>query len=87
MWHLIAHFDGKIYDLGACIFYKSMVPSLKAVYANHFGNDVKYRACLSAELDRTEKSQLDFIKDYKTKHFMNAQLETPDVAARFDDEG
>lgn len=86
MWHLIAHFDGKIYDLGAgfdnthCVLMRNAYMS----YTQHTKAKIEFILICSFNL-RPYASQLDFIKDYKTKHFMNAQLETPDVSARFDD--
>lgn len=85
MWHLIAHFDGKIYDLGAC-FNQQHLYSMQRVY-NEYCKGEKNIACEMKRNPPKYLSQLDFIKDYKTKNFMNAQLETPDVAAKFDDEG
>lgn len=83
MWHLIAHFDGKIYDLGALLRLDNEKALLN--YYKLIGAANSVRFAVSSGVTGW-KSQLDFIKDYKTKHFMNAQLETPDIAARFENE-
>ncbi len=85
MWYLIANYNGKTYNLGAGLNQECCALMMTAYYQCYDNKKVKIGLIRQSDLIlRDIHQQNEFVKDYKRDHFMVAQLETQDVAGRFE---
>lgn len=86
MWYLLATYNNKYYNLGAGVNQEWCACAMTCYYQCYDNKKVKLSIVRLSDMPvgKELNTQLDFVKAYKTDHFMNAHLESPDVASRFE---